>query len=205
MTSCHFHIVLTVVVAVERWWCFWIWMHPTMIICAAVPLSDSKVCTGMFSSSSSAPTEFIFSLSYDASTWRSSICVARLVPCTDASGKLCVNYTACDTNLWFVETIRCWKVRAKEESKRRIFIGSTQQTTAKQKLSLSLQWERVVSVLALEISILFSSRQCFFGDERQLKYFRTYTQRNCEMECVSDYITKKCGCTRFSMPSNSNH
>ncbi|KAJ6633490.1 Pickpocket protein 28, partial [Pseudolycoriella hygida] len=47
------------------------------------------------------------------------------------------------------------------------------------------------------------SRQCFFGNERQLKYFKTYTQRNCEMECVSDYIIKKCNCARFSMPRTS--
>lgn len=51
----------------------------------------------------------------------------------------------------------------------------------------------------------FFSRQCYFGNERQLKYFKTYTQRNCEMECVSDYIQKQCGCTRFSMPSKLNH
>lgn len=53
------------------------------------------------------------------------------------------------------------------------------------------------------INFVIFSRQCFFGNERQLKYFKTYTQRNCEMECVSDYITKKCGCARFSMPSKS--
>ncbi|XP_037031883.1 pickpocket protein 28-like isoform X1 [Bradysia coprophila] len=48
------------------------------------------------------------------------------------------------------------------------------------------------------------SRQCYFGYERQLKYFKTYTQRNCEMECVSDFIIKKCGCTRFSMPRTNS-
>lgn len=28
-------------------------------------------------------------------------------------------------------------------------------------------------------------RKCFFDDERKLKYFKKYTQRNCEMECLS--------------------
>lgn len=49
--------------------------------------------------------------------------------------------------------------------------------------------------------IFYFSRGCYFGNERKLKYFKTYTQRNCEMECVSDYIQRQCGCARFSMPS----
>lgn len=28
-------------------------------------------------------------------------------------------------------------------------------------------------------------RNCFFDDERKLKYFQVYTQKNCEMECLS--------------------
>lgn len=43
-------------------------------------------------------------------------------------------------------------------------------------------------------------RQCLFTDERHLKYFRQYTQRNCEIECVTDNLVRQCGCTRFSMP-----
>lgn len=44
-------------------------------------------------------------------------------------------------------------------------------------------------------------RRCFFAGERRLNYFRAYTQRNCELECVTDELVRKCGCTRFSMPS----
>lgn len=43
-------------------------------------------------------------------------------------------------------------------------------------------------------------RQCLFASERKLKYFRHYTQRNCEIECVADQLVRQCGCTRFSMP-----
>jgi hypothetical protein len=28
-------------------------------------------------------------------------------------------------------------------------------------------------------------RKCYFEDERSLKYFKVYTQKNCEMECLS--------------------
>lgn len=44
-------------------------------------------------------------------------------------------------------------------------------------------------------------RQCFFNSERKLSFFKTYTQRNCELECLSNYTELSCGCVRFSMPS----
>lgn len=44
-------------------------------------------------------------------------------------------------------------------------------------------------------------RQCFFHSERILKYFRIYTQQNCELECFSNYTLSKCGCVEFSMAS----
>jgi amiloride-sensitive sodium channel len=28
-------------------------------------------------------------------------------------------------------------------------------------------------------------RKCYFEDERKLNYFKVYTQRNCESECLS--------------------
>lgn len=43
-------------------------------------------------------------------------------------------------------------------------------------------------------------RQCFFNNERQLKFFRVYNQNNCELECITNYTLKVCGCVRFSMP-----
>ncbi|XP_055838659.1 pickpocket protein 28 [Episyrphus balteatus] len=45
-----------------------------------------------------------------------------------------------------------------------------------------------------------SRRQCFFNNERYLKFFKIYTQSNCELECLSNYTLSKCGCVKFSMP-----
>lgn len=45
------------------------------------------------------------------------------------------------------------------------------------------------------------TRQCFFESERNLKYFRIYTQANCFAECLSNYTLAKCGCVKFSMAS----
>ena len=30
-------------------------------------------------------------------------------------------------------------------------------------------------------------RQCYFNDERQLKFFKVYTQSNCELECLANF------------------
>lgn len=43
-------------------------------------------------------------------------------------------------------------------------------------------------------------RGCYYSSERQLKFFREYTQRNCELECMSNITLSKCGCVKFSMP-----
>lgn len=43
-------------------------------------------------------------------------------------------------------------------------------------------------------------RQCFFNSERDLKFFRVYTQRNCELECLTNYTMQTCGCVKFGMP-----
>lgn len=46
-------------------------------------------------------------------------------------------------------------------------------------------------------------RQCYFANERQLKYFKIYTQRNCEVECLTNYTLKRCGCVSYHMPRES--
>lgn len=47
-------------------------------------------------------------------------------------------------------------------------------------------------------------RQCFFDGEKKLKFFRIYTQNNCEIECLSNFTLKTCGCVKFSMPHNES-
>jgi amiloride-sensitive sodium channel len=44
------------------------------------------------------------------------------------------------------------------------------------------------------------ARNCLFSNERSLKYYKIYTQRNCEIECLANYTLNKCGCVSFYMP-----
>lgn len=44
-------------------------------------------------------------------------------------------------------------------------------------------------------------RKCFFSTERQLRFFRMYTQYNCEAECLANYTALQCDCVKFSQPS----
>ncbi|XP_055382467.1 pickpocket protein 28-like [Condylostylus longicornis] len=47
-------------------------------------------------------------------------------------------------------------------------------------------------------------RQCYFQRERNLAYFKLYTQSNCELECLANYTYSQCGCVKFSMPRNTS-
>lgn len=46
-------------------------------------------------------------------------------------------------------------------------------------------------------------RQCFFDSERQLRFYKIYTQNNCEAECLSNFTKMERGCVKFSMPSTN--
>lgn len=46
-----------------------------------------------------------------------------------------------------------------------------------------------------------NQRQCFFNNERQLRFFKIYAQTNCEAECLANFTENQCGCVQFSMPS----
>jgi acid-sensing ion channel, other len=43
-------------------------------------------------------------------------------------------------------------------------------------------------------------RQCFFSDERYLRFFKHYTKNNCEIECLVNLTLSRCGCLMFHMP-----
>ncbi|CAO1413325.1 unnamed protein product [Diamesa tonsa] len=47
-------------------------------------------------------------------------------------------------------------------------------------------------------------RQCYFNGENKLKFFKVYTQSNCELECLTEFTLKQCGCVKFSQPHNSS-
>lgn len=44
-------------------------------------------------------------------------------------------------------------------------------------------------------------RNCYFKLEHQLRFFKSYSQSKCTLECLTIYIKNKCGCVHFSMPS----
>ncbi|XP_055846905.1 pickpocket protein 28-like [Episyrphus balteatus] len=48
-------------------------------------------------------------------------------------------------------------------------------------------------------------RQCYYQNERYLRYFKVYTQANCESEWLANETLSECGCVKFSMPRNSSH
>ncbi|ALC49619.1 rpk [Drosophila busckii] len=43
-------------------------------------------------------------------------------------------------------------------------------------------------------------RQCFLSHERSLRFFKVYTESNCQLECLANFTLTKCGCVKFSMP-----
>ncbi|XP_073819614.1 pickpocket protein 28-like [Musca autumnalis] len=43
-------------------------------------------------------------------------------------------------------------------------------------------------------------RQCLMPGERYLKFFKVYTEKNCELECLTNFTLAQCGCVRFAMP-----
>lgn len=42
-------------------------------------------------------------------------------------------------------------------------------------------------------------RRCFLQTERKLRFYKYYTQRNCEVECLTNFTLTQCGCVPFYM------
>lgn len=47
-------------------------------------------------------------------------------------------------------------------------------------------------------------RNCYFSKERQLRYFKSYSQNNCNMECVTNFTLDYCGCVAYYMPRTND-
>ena len=45
------------------------------------------------------------------------------------------------------------------------------------------------------------SRQCYFENERPLRFFTTYTTKNYLEECHSNISLQRCGCVEFNFAS----
>ncbi|KAL0131219.1 hypothetical protein PUN28_002644 [Cardiocondyla obscurior] len=63
---------------------------------------------------------------------------------------------------------------------------------------------RISSANPAIISIPLKKRKCFFTTERKLRYYRTYTQRNCILECEANFTQQLCDCVQYYMPKSSN-
>lgn len=50
--------------------------------------------------------------------------------------------------------------------------------------------------------LLQENRNCYFGQEFSLKYYKYYTMSNCENECIANITYNECKCIRYYMPSN---
>ncbi|GLG96274.1 Pickpocket protein 11 [Gryllus bimaculatus] len=47
-------------------------------------------------------------------------------------------------------------------------------------------------------------RQCYYSDERKLKFFNVYSQTNCELECLSEESLKSCNCVEYYLPRHKD-
>ncbi|XP_056638388.1 pickpocket protein 28-like [Diorhabda sublineata] len=47
-------------------------------------------------------------------------------------------------------------------------------------------------------------RQCYFPTEKYLSYFKSYTQHNCQVECLTNHTLAKCGCVAYHMPHTND-
>lgn len=44
-------------------------------------------------------------------------------------------------------------------------------------------------------------RGCYLRDEHRLRFFRSYSQQKCEVECVANFTRETCDCVQFFLPS----
>ncbi|KAH8336227.1 hypothetical protein KR074_012115 [Drosophila pseudoananassae] len=49
-------------------------------------------------------------------------------------------------------------------------------------------------------SIKKSVRRCLFSDENELVYYRTYSRKNCELECEAKLLLRECSCVLYYLP-----
>lgn len=70
-----------------------------------------------------------------------------------------------------------------------------------EKVYLEVQSVRIDKTLESWTS---EQRNCFRENEKRLKFFRIYTRRNCEHECLSDAVLATCGCVPFYMIRESS-
>ncbi|KAI4464283.1 amiloride-sensitive sodium channel-related [Holotrichia oblita] len=45
-------------------------------------------------------------------------------------------------------------------------------------------------------------RQCFFPEERYLQFYRSYSEKNCKLECQANRTLRACNCVPYFLPKN---
>ncbi|XP_015594264.1 pickpocket protein 28 [Cephus cinctus] len=63
---------------------------------------------------------------------------------------------------------------------------------------------RITTASKTIIKVPLKKRKCFFTTERKLRYYRTYTQRNCILECEANFTREICQCVEHYMPKAAN-
>lgn len=67
-----------------------------------------------------------------------------------------------------------------------------------QSLNIKIKPKMIVTEHSLK-RYTIEERQCYYENEKQLRYFRSYSKHNCETECLSNYTMHFCGCVSFFM------
>lgn len=49
-----------------------------------------------------------------------------------------------------------------------------------------------------------SRRKCYHDGERNLEFFKKYTQRNCQLDCIATRMAQICKCTKFTLPRSKH-
>jgi amiloride-sensitive sodium channel len=49
-----------------------------------------------------------------------------------------------------------------------------------------------------------ADRQCAYSEERYLRFYRTYTQKHCNLECEANFTFSVCRCVPFHLPKDVN-
>ncbi|CAH0696804.1 unnamed protein product [Spodoptera exigua] len=65
-------------------------------------------------------------------------------------------------------------------------------------------WPRISDAQPSLRSIDIKKRLCLFSSEKELVFFRTYTLKNCEMECEAQAMLEVCKCVYYYMPKNKS-
>jgi acid-sensing ion channel, other len=79
--------------------------------------------------------------------------------------------------------------------------------TFSQHVFVPIEQEAVITVKAVKTTSALNLldyephlRGCYQTDEKKLKFYQDYTKNNCEVECLTEFVLRTCGCVKFSMP-----